>query len=27
SWARRFPQTAAIDSHLFYRQPTRTASN
>lgn len=27
SWARRFPQTAAIGSHLFYRQPTRTASN
>jgi spore germination cell wall hydrolase CwlJ-like protein len=27
SWARRFPQTAAIGSHLFYRQPTRLASN
>jgi spore germination cell wall hydrolase CwlJ-like protein len=27
SWARRFPQTAAIGAHLFYRQPTRTASN
>lgn len=26
-WARSFPQTAAIGSHLFYRQPTRTASN
>jgi spore germination cell wall hydrolase CwlJ-like protein len=20
-WARRFPQTAAIGAHLFYRQP------
>jgi spore germination cell wall hydrolase CwlJ-like protein len=27
SWARRFPQTAAIGVHLFYRQPTQTASN
>ncbi len=27
SWARRFPRTAAIGAHLFYRQPTRTASN
>ena len=27
SWARRFPQTAHIGSHLFYRQPTRSASN
>ena len=27
SWARRFPQTAAIGAHLFYRQPTRLASN
>lgn len=27
SWARRFPRTATIGSHLFYRQPTRTASN
>jgi spore germination cell wall hydrolase CwlJ-like protein len=27
SWARRFPQTAAIGAHLFYRQPTRIASN
>ena len=27
SWARRFPQTAAIGSHLFYRQSTQTASN
>lgn len=27
SWARRFPLTATIGSHRFYRQPTRTASN
>ncbi|MEJ6397852.1 cell wall hydrolase [Yoonia sp. 208BN28-4] len=27
SWARRFPRTATIGSHHFYRQPTRTASN
>ncbi|WP_377513151.1 cell wall hydrolase [Octadecabacter sp. R77987] len=27
SWARRFPRTASIGSHYFYRQPTRTASN
>ena len=27
SWAQRFPRTAAIGSHYFYRQPTRTASN
>lgn len=27
SWARRFPKTATIGSHYFYRQPTRTASN
>lgn len=27
SWAKRFPRTASIDSHYFYRQPTRTASN
>ena len=27
SWARRFPQTAHIGSHLFYRQGTQTASN
>lgn len=27
SWARRFPRTATIGSHYFYRQPTRTASN
>ena len=27
SWARRFPQTASIGSHVFYRQPTRTAMN
>ena len=26
SWARRFPRTAAIGSHYFYRQPVRTAS-
>lgn len=26
-WAKRFPRTAAIGSHYFYRQPTRTASN
>ena len=27
SWAARFPQTAQIGVHLFYRQPVRTASN
>lgn len=27
SWARRYPRTATIGSHHFYRQPTRTASN
>ncbi|MEO1640181.1 MAG: cell wall hydrolase [Pseudomonadota bacterium] len=27
NWAQRYPRTAAIDSHLFYRQPVRTASN
>lgn len=27
SWAQRFPRTASIGSHYFYRQPTRTASN
>ena len=27
SWARRFPRTASIGQHLFYRQPTRSASN
>jgi spore germination cell wall hydrolase CwlJ-like protein len=27
SWARRFPMTAQIGTHLFYRQPTRLASN
>lgn len=27
SWARRFPRTASIGVHYFYRQPTRTASN
>ena len=26
SWANRFPRTAAIGSHYFYRQPVRTAS-
>ena len=26
SWAQRFPRTAAIGSHYFYRQPVRTAS-
>lgn len=27
SWASRFPRTATIGFHHFYRQPTRTASN
>jgi len=27
SWAARFPRTAAIGAHLFYRQPVLTASN
>jgi spore germination cell wall hydrolase CwlJ-like protein len=27
SWASRFPRTATIGVHHFYRQPTRTASN
>lgn len=27
SWARRFPRTAEIGFHYFYRQPVRTASN
>jgi spore germination cell wall hydrolase CwlJ-like protein len=27
SWARRFPRTAKYGVHLFYRQPTRSASN
>jgi len=27
SWARRFPRTARIGVHLFYREPTRSASN
>ncbi|MGJ8623304.1 MAG: cell wall hydrolase [Yoonia sp.] len=27
SWAQRFPRTATIDSHHFYRQEVRTASN
>ncbi|WP_090206272.1 cell wall hydrolase [Yoonia litorea] len=26
SWAKRFPRTASIGSHYFYRQPVRTAS-
>jgi spore germination cell wall hydrolase CwlJ-like protein len=26
SWAKRFPRTASIGSHYFYRQPIRTAS-
>lgn len=26
-WARRFPRTAEIGFHYFYRQPTRRASN
>jgi spore germination cell wall hydrolase CwlJ-like protein len=25
-WARKFPRTAAIGNHLFYRQPTQVAS-
>ncbi|WP_375255498.1 cell wall hydrolase [Yoonia sp.] len=27
SWAQRYPRTASIGSHYFYRQPVRTASN
>ncbi|MDG1520926.1 MAG: cell wall hydrolase [Yoonia sp.] len=27
SWARKFPRTATIGFHHFYRQPVRTASN
>lgn len=27
SWAQRFPRTAEIGVHYFYRQPVRTASN
>ena len=27
SWARRFPQTAKIGAHYFYRQPMQVASN
>jgi len=27
SWAKRFPRTAEIGFHYFYRQPVRTASN
>ncbi|MEZ5912600.1 MAG: cell wall hydrolase [Paracoccaceae bacterium] len=26
-WARKFPQTASIGAHLFYRQPSAFASN
>ncbi len=26
-WARRFPKTAEIGAHIFYRQPVQTASN
>ncbi len=26
SWAQRYPRTASIGSHYFYRQPVRTAS-
>lgn len=26
-WSRRFARTAAIGNHVFYRQPTRVASN
>ena len=27
SWSRKFPRTATIGFHYFYRQPTRSASN
>ena len=27
SWSKRFPRTASIGAHYFYRQPTRQASN
>ena len=27
SWSRRFPRTATLGAHHFYRQPTRSASN
>ena len=27
SWANRFPRTASIGAHYFYKQPTRSASN
>lgn len=27
SWANRFPKTASIGAHYFYKQPTRSASN
>jgi spore germination cell wall hydrolase CwlJ-like protein len=26
-WSRRFAHTATIGSHIFYRQPIRTAMN
>ncbi len=26
-WARKFPMTAQIGTHLFYRQPTRLSQN
>ena len=26
-WARKFPRTASIGQHLFYRMPTRVSSN
>ena len=27
SWAQRFPRVATFGAHIFYRQPTRSASN
>ena len=27
SWAKRFPRVATYGAHIFYRQPTRSASN
>ena len=27
SWANRFPRVASIGAHVFYKQPTRSASN
>lgn len=27
SWSNRFPRTASIGAHYFYKQPTRSASN